>query len=286
MRGAPALPAGFAARTMAAPGGDLHVQVGGAGDAVVLLHGYVQSGDMWGPLAAALTPHRTVIVPDLRGLARSTRPVAGYDKRTQAQDLHGIVRALGFERTALVAHDIGAMVAYAYAAQFPAEVERLAVLDAPLPGVGPWETQVRHPGLWHFDFNGPHAERLVAGRERIWFDRFWDFAADPTKIGDAVRDHYAAQYAAPGAMGAGFGQFAAFRDDAQDNARLRRTKLTMPVLAVGGEHAFGTDVAETLRAVATDVREQIVPGTGHWLMEEAPDAVVPLLTQFLADTRP
>jgi pimeloyl-ACP methyl ester carboxylesterase len=256
----PGLPPGFEGRMVATPGGDLFVQLGGTGSPVVLLHGYVHTGDMWGPLAADLAQHHTLIVPDLRGIGRSS-PGARYDKKTQAQDIRALVEALGFDKAALVGHDLGSTVAYAYAAQYPTKVSRLVFMEAPLPGVDPWDEIVKMPVLWHFHFGGPEAERLVEGRERIYFDRFWnDAAVDPSKIADETRDHYAAQYAAPGVMGAGFAQFAAFSQDAEDNATLARTKLEMPVLAIGGETGFGPLVATTLRNAAAEVHEAIIPG--------------------------
>ena len=141
---------------------------------------------------------------------------------------------------------------------------------------------MRNPLLWHFSFGGPDAERLVQGRERIFLDRFWnEFAADPSKIDEATRAHYAALYAQPGAMRAGFAQFAAFAKDAEDNKVSQRIKLTMPVLAVGGEKSFGSVMGVIMRNVASDVREAIVPGAGHWLMEENAPVTVALVRDFL-----
>ena len=278
----PGLPAGFERRVIAVPGAEIFVQSGGAGDPVVLLHGHPESGDMWGPLAAALARDHTVIVPDLRGLGRSSRPPDGYDARTQAGDIRAVVQALGFDRAVLVGHDLGGIVAYAYAVRYPDAVSRLVFMEAPIPGVGPWDEVLAIPALWHWNFGGPDAERLVAGRERIYFDHFWNaFAADPAKIGDDTRDHYAAQYAAPGGMRAAFAQFAAFGQDARDNAMPGQGTLAMPVLAVGGEKAFGAYPAAFMRSVASDVKAVVLPGTGHWLMEEAPDATVALVRGFI-----
>jgi pimeloyl-ACP methyl ester carboxylesterase len=283
----PSLPPTFRAQTIASPeGADIFVRYGGSGPVVVLLHGYGETSDMWGPLAAELTQTHTVIVPDLRGLGRSSRPAGGYDKKTQAVDIRAVVTALGYDRVSVVAHDIGNMVAYAYAARYPGKVDRLVVMDAPLPGIDPWDEIVRSRALWHFSFGGPDAERLVQGRERIYLDRFWnEFAADPAKVDEATRAHYAAQYAAPGAMRAGFAQFAAFSQDAEDNKVFQRTKLTMPVLAVGGEKSFGPLMATHMRNAATDVREAVVPGAGHWLMEENTVFTVALVRDFLGERR-
>jgi pimeloyl-ACP methyl ester carboxylesterase len=233
-------------------------------------------------MAEELATTHSVIVPDLRGMGRSSRPATGYDKKTEAMDLRAVVTSLGFDRAAVVGHDIGNMVAYPYAAQYPDQVERLVVMDAPIPGIDPWEETLRSPLLWHFSFGGPDAERLVEGRERIYLDRFWnEFAADPSKINEATRAHYAAQYAQPGAMRAGFAQFAAFSKDAEDNKVFAQTKLTMPVLAVGGEKSFGSTMAVFMRNVATNVREAIVPNAGHWLMEENPAFTVALVSDFI-----
>lgn len=285
---APSLPAHFRSRTIATSGGaQIHVGFGGSGPAVVLIHGYADTGDMWGPMAAELSSTHTVIVPDLRGMGHSSKPASGYDKKTEASDIRDVVTALGFDHAAVVGHDIGTMVAYAYAAKYPDKVDRLVVMDAPIPGIDPWDEIIRSRALWHFSFAGPDAERLVKGRERIYLDRFWnEFAADPSKIDEATRSHYAAIYAAPGAMHAGFEQFAAFTKDAEDNKVFGRTKLTMPVLAVGGEKSFGATMAVVMRNAASDVREAIVPGAGHWLMEENPEFTVALVRDFLKEAKP
>jgi hypothetical protein len=195
--------------------------------------------------------------------------------------------ALGHDRASVVSHDIGIMVAYAYAALYPDKVERLVVMDAPIPGIAPWDDIVRNPALWHFSFNGPDAERLVQGRERIYLDRIWNaFSGDPHKPDEVTRAYYAAQYAQPGAMRAGFAHFTAFSQDVEDNKVFQRTKLTMPVLAVGGEKSFGATEAVVMRNAATNVREAVVPGAGHWLMEENPTFTVALIQDFLKDRLP
>jgi pimeloyl-ACP methyl ester carboxylesterase len=214
----PSLPSTFRARTVASPeGASIFVRSGGSGPAVVLLHGYAETSDSWGPLATALAKNYTVVVPDLRGIGRSSRPAGGSDKKTQAADIRAVVTTLGYDRTSVVSHDIGIMVAYAYAASYGDKVDRLVVMDAPLPGIAPWDDIVRNPALWHFSFRGPDAERLVRGRERIYLDRIWNaFTGDPRKPDEATRAYYAAQYAQPGAMRAGFAQFTAFAQDAED----------------------------------------------------------------------
>ena len=276
-------PASFRTQNIQTDGAKLHVRVGGQGPAVVLLHGFGDTGDMWAPLAADLARDHTVVVPDLRGMGLSSRPAGGYDKRTQAGDIRSVLTALGIDRAAVVGHDIGTMVAYAYAARYPEKTEKLVVMDAPVPGIPPWDSIVRLPALWHFDFGGPDAERLVAGRERIYLDRFWnEFAGDRTKIDEATRQHYAKLYARPGAMRAAFAQFTSIRQDAEDNKVAMAAKLGMPVLAIGGEKSFGANEAVVMRNAATDVTELVVPNAGHWLMEEATSATITAVRAFLS----
>jgi pimeloyl-ACP methyl ester carboxylesterase len=249
----------------------------------VLLHGYGETGDMWVPLANDLARDHMVVVPDLRGVGLSAKPDGGYDKKTQGRDVAGILDALNIERAALVTHDIGNMVGYAFAAQYRNRVTRFVVIDAPLPGVGPWEEILKNPLLWHFRFGGPDMERLVAGRERIYLDRFWnEFSATPSRFSEAARRHYAKLYARRGAMHAGFAQFAAFDQDAADNrAFLAAGKIDVPVLALGGEKSFGTTMAAVMRFAASDVEEGVVPDSGHWIMEENPKATIALIRAFL-----
>lgn len=281
-------PAGFRTEQVATNGTKLHVRIGGSGPAVVLLHGYGDTGDMWAPLAAALARAHTVIVPDLRGMGLSARAEAGFEKVNQAEDIAGVMDALHADRAEVVAHDIGNMVAFALAARHGERVTRLVLMDAPVPGVGPWEEILKNPLLWHFRFGGPDMERLVAGRERIYLDRFWnEFSADPAHFPEAARNHYAQLYAAPGRMHAGFRQFAAFDQDAIDNRAwlAAHGKLRMPVLAIGGAASFGPTMAVVMQAAAIDVQERVIPGSGHWLMEEQPAATTAAITAFL-DAKP
>jgi pimeloyl-ACP methyl ester carboxylesterase len=261
----------------------IHTRVGGAGPAVIMLHGFADTGDMWAELAAALMGKHTVVVPDLRGMGLSSHPPTGYDKKTQGQDIARVLDKLGIEKADLVTHDIGNMVGYAFAAQFPARVTRWVVIDAPLPGIGPWDEILKSPMLWHFNFRGPDMERLVAGRERIYLDRFWnELSANPKAIDEATRAHYAALYARPGGMHSAFEQFAAFTQDAVDNkAFSAKGKLAMPVLAIGADKSFGTAQAEVLRFVASDVTGQVIANSGHWLMEEQPAATMAAIAAFL-----
>ncbi|TPL06067.1 alpha/beta hydrolase [Mesorhizobium sp. B2-4-14] len=278
-------PAGFKTRTIETNGTSLHVRVGGKGPAVVLLHGFADTGDMWGAAAIRLMKDHTVIVPDLRGMGLSAHPDGGYTKKNQAADIAGVMNALKIDKADLVTHDIGNMVGYALAAQYPKRITKWVVIDAPLPGIGDWDKIKQSPLLWHFNFRGPDMERLVKGRERIYLDRFYnELSADPKKIDEATRVHYAKLYARPHAMHDAFEQFKAFDQDAIDNPAMLASggKLTMPVLAVGAEKSAGTSQADILRLVASDVTGAIVPASGHWIMEENPDATVKLITDFLA----
>ncbi|CDG81106.1 alpha/beta fold hydrolase [Janthinobacterium agaricidamnosum] len=275
-------PASFKTELVDADGARLYVRVGGSGPAVVLIHGFGDTGDMWTPLALALAKNHRVIVPDLRGMGLSSKPEGGYDKKTQASDIRAILDQLGIDKADIVGHDIGTMVAYAYAARYPGKTTKLVVLDGPVPGIPPWEQIVRLPVLWHFDFGGKDALRLVQGRERIYLDRFWnDFAGDASKIDEGTRAHYAKLYARPGAMKAAFAQFQSIRKDNEDNAELVKTKLAMPVLAVGAEKSFGPNQAAQMRNAASNVTEVIIHGAGHWLMEEAPVETVKAVQSFL-----
>ena len=263
-------PSSFRTEEISTDGATIHVRIGGKGSAVVMLHGFGDTGDMWAPIAAVLAHDHTVVVPDLRGMGLSSHPEGGYDKKTQARDIAQVLDKLNVQQAALVTHDIGNMVGYAFAAQFPARVTRWVVIDAPLPGIGPWDEILRSPVLWHFNFRGPDVERLVKGRERIYLDRFWnELSANPKAIDEATRRHYAALYARPGAMHSAFNQFAAFTQDAIDNkAFAAKGKLSMPVLALGADHSFGTQMADDVRFVATDVTGGVISNSGHWVMEE------------------
>jgi len=279
-------PASFHAREIKTNGTTLHVRIGGQGPAVVMLHGFGDTGDMWAPAAAALVKNHTLVVPDLRGMGLSDHPDQGYTKKNQAVDIAGVLDALKIKSADLVTHDIGNMVGYALAAQYPDRITKWVVIDAPLPGIGNWEEIKQSPLLWHFNFRGPDEERLVAGRERIYLDRFYnELSADPKKIDEATRQHYAALYARPHAMHDAFEQFGAFNQDAIDNKALlaKSGKLAMPVLALGGEKSFGTAQADILRLVATNVTPGIVPSSGHWIMDENPKATTASIVAFLSN---
>jgi pimeloyl-ACP methyl ester carboxylesterase len=257
--------------------------IAGKGDPVILLHGYAETSRMWRPLMVELAKTRTIVAPDLRGFGESSKASNGYEKKTMAQDVHALALSLGYRRASVVGHDIGLMVAYAYAAQYASEVDRIVLMDAFLPGVGDWQHVFLLRDLWHFHFYGETPLKLVAGRERIYFEHFWnDFAADPKhSVPEADRRFYAATYAQPGGMRAGFEVFRAFEQDAKDFAQLAQTNLTMPMLVLTGEKASGTFLIEQARLVDSEVQGVVIKGSGHWLMEEAPGQVIPQLVVFI-----
>jgi pimeloyl-ACP methyl ester carboxylesterase len=278
------LPEGFTEKSANVDGVKLSYKIGGRGPVVVLLHGYTQTSHMWIPLMPLLAPSHTVIAPDLRGAGGSERTPGGYDKKTMAKDIRGLVHQLGYEQVSLVGHDIGLMVAYAYAAQHPSEVSQVVLMDAFLPGVSNWKDVWLLRDLWHFHFYGETPLALVKGRERIYFEHFWnDFAADRTKsVPEADRRYYAAAYARADGMRAGFEIFKNFEQDAKDFGAFSATMLTMPFLVLTGEKASGTFLIDQAKMVATDVSGTVVRNAGHWLMEEAPDQVVPAIVAFLS----
>jgi pimeloyl-ACP methyl ester carboxylesterase len=262
----------------------LHYLVAGKGDPVVLLHGYAETGHMWLPLIPKLATNHTVIAPDLRGAGQSATPADGYTKAAMAQDIYALAQKLGFNRIRIVGHDIGLMVAYAFAAQYPSEVDRIVLMDAFLPGVGKWRDVWLMRDLWHFHFYGKTPLALVHGRERIYFEHFWnDFAANPAhSVPERDRRFYAKAYARPGGMRAGFEYFRAFEKDAEEFARFAQKPLPMPMLVLTGEKASGEFLIEQGRLVATNVKGVVIRGSGHWLMEEAPEQVIPKLVEFLS----
>jgi pimeloyl-ACP methyl ester carboxylesterase len=270
-------------RTSQVDGVKLRYLTAGHGPAVILLHGYTQTSRMWRPIIPLLAAKFTVIAPDLPGIGDSEIPADGLDMKTAAIRIHALVKSLGVEKARVVGHDIGLMVAYAYAAQFPSETEKLVVLDAFLPGVAGWEDVYNNPGIWHFRFNGPTPEALVRGRERTYFDYFWnDFAADKThSIPEADRAAYTAAFARPGRMRAGWAYFVSFQQAAKDFAQLSQTKLTMPVLAIGGEKANGEVLGQQMKLVATDATMVVLKNCGHWVLEEQPKETMDALMKFL-----
>jgi pimeloyl-ACP methyl ester carboxylesterase len=274
---------GFKTRAVAVDGGNVSMTVGGSGPPVLLIHGYAETSRMWKPLAKVLAPHFTVIAPDLPGIGNSSIPNTGIDMKTSAERIHAAMRSLGYTKVRVVGHDIGLMVAYAYAAMYPQEVEKLALMDAFLPGVAGWEAIYNNPGIWHFRFYGATPEALVKGRERIFFEHFWnDFAADKThSISEADRTAYTQAYARPGRMAAGFAYFASFPKTAVDFADLAKTRLAIPVLSIGGEKANGEALGAQLKLIASDVTVVVLKDTGHWILEERPDETIAALVRFL-----
>src|SRR6266851_3870751 len=272
-----------AAREAEVQGVKLHYLTSGHGAPLLLLHGYAETSQMWRPLMPSLAERFTVIAPDLPGIGDSAIPADGLDMKAAAVRIHALMSSLGFQKAEVVGHDIGLMVAYAYAAIYPVETTKLVVMDAFLPGVAGWEGVYNNPGIWHFRFNGPTPEALVRGRERIYFDYFWnDFAADKTRsIPEADRKAYAAAYARPGRMKAGWAYFVSFQQAAKDFAELSRTKLTMPVLAIGGEKANGDLLGQQMKIVASDATMVVLKDTGHWVLEEKPKETTDALMKFL-----
>jgi pimeloyl-ACP methyl ester carboxylesterase len=261
----------------------IHYLTAGQGPAVLLLHGYAETSRMWRPLIPKLAGKFLVISPDLPGIGDSAIPADGLDMKTSAIRIHALMRSLGVGKARVVGHDIGLMVAYAYAAQYPEETEKLVLMDAFLPGVAGWEAVYNNPGIWHFRFNGPTPEKLVAGRERTYFEHFWnDFAADKTRsIPEADRKAYAAAYSRPGRMRAGWAYFVSFQKAAADFEALSRTKLAMPVLSIGGEKANGEVLGQQVRLVARDATFVVLKTTGHWVLEENPGETTDALIKFL-----
>jgi pimeloyl-ACP methyl ester carboxylesterase len=273
----------FVSRTAEVDGVKLHYTTGGHGPALILLHGYAETSRMWTPILPLLGEKFTVIAPDLPGIGESSIPADGLDMKNAAIRIHALARSLGVEKARVVGHDIGLMVAYAYAAQFPTEVEKLVVMDAFLPGVGEWEAVYNNPGFWHFRFNGPTPEALVQGRERTYYEHYWnDFAADKTRsLSEADRKAYTEAYSRPGRMRAGWAYFVSFPQAAKDFAQLSQTKLTMPVLALGGEKALGEVLGQQMKLVASDVTVVVLKNTGHWVLEENPKETTEALVKFL-----
>src|ERR1700731_3478609 len=277
------LPAGFASKDANVEGLKLHYTMGGHGPAVVLLHGFAETSRMWTPILPVLGEKFTVIAADLPGIGDSSIPANGINMKDAAISIHSLVRSLGIEKARVVGHDIGLMVAYAYAAQFPSEIEKLAVMDAFLPGVPGWEPIYNDPHVWHFRFNGEYPEKLVQGRERTYFEYFWNvFAADKNQsIPEADRKAYTSAYSKPGRMRAAWTYFASWPQLAKDFAQLSQTKLTIPVLSIGGEKSLGNQLAEQMKLVATDVTVVVLKDTGHWILEERPKETTEALTRFL-----
>jgi len=273
----------IASRTAQINGVKLHYMTAGHGTPLILLHGYAETSLMWKPIIPVLAERFTVIAPDLPGIGDSDIPTDGLDMKSAAVRIHDLAKSLAVQKAHVVGHDIGLMVAYAYAAQFPTEVTKLVLMDAFLPGVAGWEAVYNNPSIWHFRFNGPTPEALVQGRERTYFDYFWnDFAADRThSIPKADRKAYTAAYARPGRMHAGWAYFVSFLQAAKDFAQLSQTKLTIPVLTIGGDKSLGEALGQQTKLVATNVTVIVLKDTGHWVLEERPKETTEALQKFL-----
>jgi pimeloyl-ACP methyl ester carboxylesterase len=273
----------IASRTAEIHGVKLHYMTAGRGTPLILLHGYAETSLMWRPIIPALAKRFTVIAPDLPGIGDSDIPADGLDMKSAAIRIHDLAKSLGVQKAEVVGHDIGLMVAYAYAAQFPTEVTKLVLMDAFLPGVAGWEDVYNNPNIWHFRFNGPTPEALVQGRERTYFEYFWnDLASDKNhSIPEADRKAYTAAYSRPGRMHAGWAYFVSFQQAAKDFAQLSQTKLTMPVLTIGGDKSLGDALGQQTKLVATDVTVIVLKDTGHWVLEEKPHETSEALQKFL-----
>jgi pimeloyl-ACP methyl ester carboxylesterase len=273
----------IASRTANVSGITFHYLTAGQGPTVLLLHGYAETSRMWKLIIPQLAARFTVIAPDLPGIGDSSVPSDGLNMKTAAVRVHALAASLGVQKAEVVGHDIGLMVAYAYAAQFPDEVTKLVLMDAFLPGVGDWQTVFNDPNMWHFRFHGPTPEALVAGRERTYYEHYWnDFAADKNQsLPEADREAYTAAYARPGRMRAGWSYFESFPQDARDFAQLSQTKLAMPVLSIGGEKSLGDFLGQQMQVAASNVTVIVEKNTGHWLMEENPKETTEALLNFL-----
>jgi pimeloyl-ACP methyl ester carboxylesterase len=283
MKNGPKADKGTKSSAVKIDGKKIHYLTAGQGPALILLHGYTQTSRMWRPLIEKLKDRFTVIAPDLPGIGDSDIPKDGADIKTAAIRIHALAKSLGVTKARVVGHDIGLMVAYAYAAQFSAEVEKLVEMDAFLPGVQGWELAYNNDYMWHFRFHGPTPEALVKGREKTYFAYFWnDLAADKKRsLKPADRAAYVAAYSRPGRMRAGWAYFAAWPDTAKDFAQMAKTKLTMPVLSIAGEKASAAILVPQMKLVATTVTAVDLKDTGHWLMEERPEETMEALIAFL-----
>ena len=273
----------IASRTADLDGVKLHYLTAGHGTPLLLLHGYTQTSQMWKPIIPLLAERFMVIAPDLPGIGDSDIPADGVGMKSAAIRIHNLAKSLGVQKAEVVGHDIGLMVAYAYAAQFPTEVTKLVLMDAFLPGVGGWEAIYNNPNIWHFRFNGRTPEALVQGRENIYFAYFWnDLAADKNRsLPEAERKANVAAYARPGRMHAGWDYFISIQQAAKDFAQFSQTKLTMPVLIIGGEKSLGEALGQQAKLVATDVTVIVLKDTGHWVLEERPKETTEALQKFL-----
>lgn len=277
-------PAGFKHQYATVNNVKIHYVIGGQGEPLLLVHGFGQNWYMWNRLLPELSKHFTIVAPDLRGVGESAKPVGGYDKKTMSTDLHELMKSLGFKNINLVGHDIGLMVAYAYAAQYPDDVKKVALLDALLPGVEPVWSQVRSQAWWFGFFGMPHSGEIVDGKAGLFLTNFWPivgYVKEPfTK---AETDEFIRAYSVPGATTGAFNWFAAFNQDAVDNVELMKKKLPMPLLAMGSDHLAGAFLADHSKLVAENVKEVIIHDSGHWIVQEQTDQVQKGLLDFFLD---
>ena len=266
-------------------GGGVKIQYlsAGKGPALILLHGYAETSRMWRPIIPRLAERFTVIAPDLPGIGDSDIPSGAVDMKWAAARIHDLARSLGIQKAEVVGHDIGLMVAYAYAAQYPSEVTKLVLMDAFLPGVAGWEAIYDNPDLWHFRFHGDTPAKLVQGREADYFAYYWnEFAADRLRsLPPADREAYVAAYSRPGRMKAGWAYFASFPKTAKDFAELAKTKLAIPVLSIGGDKSLGEPLGAQARLVSDDATVVVLKNAGHWILEEQPSETAAALLKFL-----
>ncbi|WP_421733170.1 alpha/beta fold hydrolase [Cellulomonas sp.] len=288
---APDLPDGFTttftSRLIDANGIRQHAVVGGDGPALLLVHGWPESWYAWRYVMPELAKDYTVVAVDQRGIGLTDKPESGYDAATLASDLAALMAELGHDRFAVVGHDTGLVISYALAADYPDRVDRVALAEVPGPPTPDHSPPLFAPRqvndkLWHIAFNraGDIAERLVEGREAIFFG--YEFAVQGGQVPDAAIDYYVTGLSAPGALSGSFGFYRDWDETMAQNGERGTRKLSMPVLGIGGEASWGAAVAGALSAIAEDVTTLVVPGTGHWVAEAAPEALLGPLSEFLA----
>jgi len=275
-------PANFKHHYALVNGVKLHYVMGGKGEPLLLIHGFGQNWYMWNRLLPELSKHFTVIAPDMRGIGESGKPATGYDKKNMAVDMHELMKKLGYQHVNVAGHDIGLMVAYAYAAQFPDEVKKLALLDALLPGIEPVWSQVKAQAWWFGFFAQPHAGELVSGKVGLFFTDFWPTVGfQKNAFTAAEKAEFIRAYSVPGATTGAFHWFGEFNQDAKDNIEFAKHKITMAVLTMGGDHFAGPFLATHIGLVATNVEESVIKDSGHWVVQENTPQVKKDLLAFL-----
>ena len=276
-------PANFKHQTATVNGVNIHYVIGGQGEPLVLVHGFGQNWFMWNRLLPELSKHFTVIAPDLRGVGESAKTDSGYDKKTMAADIHELVKKLGYKSIKLAGHDIGLMVAYAYAAQYGSEVKKVALLDALIPGVEPVWSDLYNKLWWFGFFARPVSGDLVAGQAGEFLTDFWTVVGHPNTFTKEETNEFIRAYSVKGATTGTFHWFGAFPQDAVDNKELMKNKLRMPLLAMGAESGSASFLADHSKLVATNVTEVKIMGAGHWIVQEQTDQVLKGLMDFFID---